>query len=168
MDKDIDLKALQPDSSLLVQQAEGGDVIAAHSLLANAIEKLSNGDLNDPDLESFITRGLSALLANPNAKNPFHLKNKQGRKESHLIEIQELIADAIDDSGLGLHKGESRDATTEGAYAWAARVFKISPNTAESYYKKHIYRIKEGQRINDELLQENNTNPQKVPIKINK
>ncbi|RNL63450.1 hypothetical protein [Zhongshania marina] len=164
---DKDLQALQPCSSLLVQKAEGGDVIVARDLLTQAIEKLSSGDLNDADLGSFIARGLSALLENPNANNPFYLKKKPGRKENKSTELQELIAESIDDSDLGLHKGDSRDSSNEGAYSWAAREFNISPNTAEMYYKKHIDRIKEAQRINNELSDESQHNlmPPKDPNK---
>jgi hypothetical protein len=150
---DKTLRDALSDASALVQQAEGGDHIAARELIVRAAKEIDEGRLNDPALRRFIAQGLTSLL-NDGPKKAFHLGKRRGPSTTHTVEMQELIAESIQHSGLGFHKSDSRDDHKIGAYTGAAEEYNITATTAQTYHKKHISKLLEEERIQDEFRRE--------------
>lgn len=157
MDKTLStiLKDLALDPSVLVQQAEGGDHIAARELIVRAAKEIDEGRLNDPALRRFIAQSLTAVLAGKTAIRSFRLTKKRGAKPKHSAEFEELIVQSMIDEGISRSKAESKNGNT-GGYLRVAKKIGTSANTVEEYYKKFASKIEEAQRIQDEFRQEDN------------
>lgn len=132
-----------------IDQAVRGDISSSKYLLGKASKLLRAEEALPSNLSDWLATALETMANSKgdkiNANEAF--KVKRGRKSTHTSDEEELIAQSIHASNLGLHKGESTINGKEGAYTEAAREHNVTPNTAEKIYKKY----KEGFEIDEEL-----------------
>jgi len=145
---------------VLVSQARSGDPTASKELLRKASESIASGKELSLELREWLAGGLNQLANSDNPKttvlDAFNLRKPKGKPSQFGEELERLVAEAVLESPRGRHKGVNQSGEL-GAYEEVAEMLlddcniKITANTVEKFYQKHVQSIQDDRLINQEI-----------------
>lgn len=154
MDNPSQLLKMLQDYSIELQEAKNGDPGASRYLLNRVIELLSTGEPIPSPLANWLADKLKAVCAGEvKAQAIFGLAKKRGGQPRYSTEYQELIALAVHALGGTVQKGVTKSGDLYPVSEVSER-FGISENKVCEFYKRHIDRILDGERVVAELQAE--------------